>query len=105
MATHIIADHIGRTNYTVDIVPRKSITVTRINEKPVTFEIGDTAEYDSYNLKYLGEIVSITDKTVTIQPPYRGRKTRLKLENFAWRNWDFDAERIARENFETSQNI
>lgn len=53
----------------------------------MTFEVGDEAEYDSFNLSYIGEIVSISDKTVTILPRRRGeKKRRLKLAEFSWRN-------------------
>lgn len=69
------------------------------------FRQGDVAEYDSYNLKYTGEIVSITGKNVIIQPRFGSRTKRLDFRAFAWRNFDFDAERIARENFETSHYI
>jgi hypothetical protein len=71
----------------------------------VRFKIGDTAEYDSYDLRYLGEVVSITEKSVTIQPKYANKKTRLKIENFAWRNEGFNLEEVNRENHETSMWI
>lgn len=58
----------------------------------VKFNVGDTAEYDSYNLKYLGTIVSITEKTVTIKESMCEDKHRLSLEKFCWRNWDFNLE-------------
>jgi hypothetical protein len=56
-----------------EIVPKKSITVFYEHKdgkivSDVEFGIGDTAIYDSFNLKYLGKIVSITEKTVTITP-------------------------------------
>ena len=95
----------GYTSYDVTVEPGKFVIVKRKDEKPVKFEIGDTAEYDSYNLKYLGKITSITSKTVTIQPKYETRKRRLKLQDFAWRNWDYDFERISHENFETMMYI
>ena len=68
---------------------------------PNTFRVGDTAEYDSYNLHYTGRITKITDKTVTIvaYPDTRMQKThRLDMHEFCWRNWDFDAERIEKYN-------
>jgi preprotein translocase subunit YajC len=71
----------------------------------VCFKIGDTAEYDSYNLRYLGEVVSITEKSVTIQPKYNNKKTRLKIENFAWRNKGFNLEEVMAENANTSHYI
>lgn len=71
----------------------------------IAFKLGDTAEYDSYNLKYLGEIVAITDKGVTIKPKYGDRTKRLDLYTFCWRNRDFDLARISAENAETSHCI
>jgi hypothetical protein len=73
-----------------------------------TFKIGDEAEYHSYNLSYTGKIISIGEKTVTIQA-YSGtlnqKNHRLSLWEFAWRNWHFDAEKIAQDNFVTMQYI
>jgi len=69
------------------------------------FEVGSEAEYDSFNLSYTGTIVSITDKTVTIQPPYGDKKKRLKIATFQWRNWNFDAEETSRKNSETMMYI
>ena len=76
--------------YTVDVIAGKSITVTREGHEPNTFKIGDQAEYASYNLSYYGTIKSITEKTVTIAPRFGGGTKRLKLDTFAWRNYDFD---------------
>lgn len=70
-----------------------------------TFNIGDQAEYDSYNLSYYGEIVSITEKSVTIREKYSDRKRRLKLDTFYWRNYDFDLATVAAENAITSMSI
>jgi hypothetical protein len=97
--------------YHADIIPKKSIRLygTYLNNVngPVdfdkTFNIGDQAEYDSYNLNYTGEIVAITLKTVTIADQYESR--RLDLHTFAWRNWDFDAQRIFEANCDTLQRI
>lgn len=69
----------------------------------IEFRVGDWAEYDSYNLSYTGRIVAIGAKTVTIES-YPGtanaRKHRLSIYKFNWRNWNFDAELIARRNSE-----
>jgi hypothetical protein len=51
-----------------------------------TFKIGSPAEYDSYNIHYIGRIVAIGPKTVTIEA--HGRKRRLDLASFSDRNWD-----------------
>ena len=68
-----------------------------------TFEIGNHCKIGSYNLIYTGEIVGITEKSVTIIE--HGQKKRLDLYSFAWRNWDYDAEKIAEHNNETMYYI
>ena len=65
-----------------------------------TFRVGETVEYDSYNLSYTGVITSIGKKTVTVDPGRGGGKRRLTLHTFNWRNWDFDAEETAVKNRE-----
>ena len=65
-----------------------------------TYEIGDTVAMDSYNLVYMGQIVSIGAKTVTIKGNL-GTK-RLNLERFSWFNRLFDLEDTARRNAEES---
>jgi hypothetical protein len=72
----------------------------------VTFKVGDTAEWGSYNLRYLGTIVSITPRSVVIdRGPCYSQKVRLKHEQFAWRNEGFDLEKVRRENYEASLSI
>lgn len=93
------------SDYIVEVEPKKQITVIRNNKKPNTFKIGDMAEYDSYNLSYYGEIVSITEKTVTIANRYDKRKYRLKLDTFAWRNFNFNLDTTIKENSETMNYI
>lgn len=69
------------------------------------FRIDDEAEYDRFNLSYMGVISQITTKTVTIIPYRGGKPKRLKIEKFFELNWDFDsnerrqANEIARQNF------
>lgn len=96
------------TEAVAHIVRNQSIRLTgRYNNSDVdiTFSVGDTAEYDSYNLHYLGKIEKITDKGVTITPEYSTRTKRLSLHEFLWRNYDFDLERIAARNHDTRQYI
>lgn len=69
------------------------------------FRVGDVAEHDSYNLKYTGLIKSITAKNVIIEPKFGRGTKRLDFRNFSWRNHDFDVDRVARENYETSSYI
>ena len=104
MATFTFTTY-GNTNFTVEVEAKKSITVTRSGYATNKFVIGDMAEYDSYNLSYYGEIVSITEKTVTIKQKYSDRKSRLKLEDFAWRNYNFDLCDTAQKNSDTMMYI
>lgn len=69
----------------------------------VTYTVGSTVEYDSYNLNYLGPITSIGAKTVSIKGSCRNY--RLKLSTFSWRNFDLDLEKTAARNAETMQHI
>lgn len=73
----------------------------------MTFYIGDRAEYDSYNLKYTGLITAIKEKYIEITEPNRQRhaKHRLSIHEFSWRNWDFNAVKIANENADTMMTI
>ena len=97
--------------YHADIAPKKSIRLygTQINHLPgpvdfdKTFNIGDQAEYASYNLDYTGEIVAIGAKTIIIED--HGEKHRLDLHTFAWRNWNFNVQVIFDNNMDTLQRI
>jgi len=104
----------GSDVYNVDILPGRYIrlfgTFTNLTKGPkeydISFELGDTAEYDSYNLIYTGEIVSIGPKTVTIKHYKNSEsKSRLSIIDFAWKNWDYSAERIAAHNQNESYYI
>ena len=67
------------------------------------FNIGDEAEYGSYNLIYTGPITKITDKMVQITAyPGTRNETRhnLSLGTFCWRNEKFDAVKTAKYNQE-----
>lgn len=90
--------------FLVNVTPGKSVTI-EFNGKKNEFVIGDMAEYDSYNLSYHGEILSITDKTVTFKEKYSTRKRRLKLSEFAWRNYNFNLEESNARNTEISYTI
>jgi hypothetical protein len=74
-------------------------------ETSTKFMLGDFAEYDSYNLSYIGEIVSITEKTVTIRPQYETTKRRLSLSDFCWRNYNFNLEKTKADNVRESYCI
>lgn len=99
---HLGREVVGRVEEgaQAEIVPRKSIRLfgtkrvssTESRAYDRTFKIGDLAEYDSYNLSYYGEIVSITATTVSIRPRHSSCDSvkRLPLYTFNWRNRDFD---------------
>ena len=103
-----IVEHVsGARKYRATLVPGKHIIVECFRDDQFVsmrkFEIGDVAEYDSYNLSYTAPIVSIGKATVTFK--VYDSKRRIKAENFAWRNWDFNAAEIARRNAVISQCI
>lgn len=60
------------------------------------FEVGGVAVYHSFNLKYMGKIVSIGRKTITIEDTNERR--RLNWLDFVRLNWDFNEARIISEN-------
>lgn len=97
----------GARRYKATLVPGKHIIVEFFRDDQFVsmrkFEVGDVAEYDSYNLHYTAPIVSIGKSTVTFNV-YDSKK-RIKAESFAWRNWDFNAAEIARRNADISQSI
>ena len=99
----------NHTCYSAEIEHGKSIRLYGYHQHKefnITFNIGDIAEYDSYNLKYMGKIVKITANTVTIDGKNTGvGNKRLSLYEFAWRNYDFDLEKISAQNHETSLHI
>jgi hypothetical protein len=97
------------TEHNAEIVPGESIRIWGdycAKSYEQNFKIGDEAEYNSYNLRYTGEIVGIGAKTVTIKHyPGSDEVTQLDLETFCWRNYAFDSEAIAAQNNETMQYI
>lgn len=99
------------TEFEVEITKNKSISVYKNGVLTNTFQIGSTAEYDSYNLKYTGSIIAISDKRIIIEEPYKmygsdhGRRHSLDLYTFCWRNYDFDAVKTAQHNYEESMYI
>ncbi len=73
--------------------------------KGSSFKVGDFAEYDSYNLSYYGNITKITDKTVTIKEKYETRTRRLSMEQFVWRNFEFNLAKTQERNAIESWNL
>jgi hypothetical protein len=99
------------TEYLVDIVAGRSVHLFKEKNGVIVtgrlFVIGDSAEYDSFNLSYVGVIDSITPKTVTIVKT-RGSdavKHRLSMYEFCWRNFNFDEIEMRVENVVASMNI
>ena len=100
------------TKYAVDINKTKDlIAIYEDGKCTARFNLGDTAEYGSYNLHYLGKIIQISANTVTIEEPYNmygqnhGRRHRLDMNEFCWRNSGFDLEKIKKYNMEESYYI
>lgn len=97
------------TEFLVDVNPGKSIQIFREKNGVITecksFQVGDQAEYDSYNLSYYGEILAITDNTVTIAHSYGGKKHRLDLNTFCWRNYNWVWAQTQAENHKTMMYI
>ena len=95
------------TEYEID-QDGKKITIWMHGKECRSFSIGDIAEYDSYNLSYMGVIKTITSKCVTITA-YKGSRMekdhRLDLNKFCWRNHNFDQAKAAAQNIETSYSI
>lgn len=97
---------------TVTVEPGKWVVLatTGYNGEEVikTFAIGDEAVVGSYNLVYTGVIRKISPKTIEVveYPGSSNEKVyRMKHETFGWRNWNFNAEEIARRNSETMMHI
>lgn len=98
----------GLRKYRVTLVPGSHVVVEHFKDDQFVsvrrFEVGDEVEYDSFNLRYTGPIVSIGAKTVTVETTFNGNK-RLKAEEFGWRNWNFNSAVTKARNAEISQSI
>jgi hypothetical protein len=96
------------TEYHAGIERNQKISIFRNGQHCRSFILGDSAEYDSYNLIYTGRITKITDKTVQITA-YPGtqseRRYNLSLYEFCYKNYNFDVERVAKHNHEESMYI
>lgn len=100
--------------YNADVLPGHSIRIhgTMTNhckgpqEFDMIFEVGQKAVYDSFNLKYVGTIVAIGAKTVTIKHyDHCSGVTMLDLYTFCDRNYNFNLARIEAENNEESRYL
>ena len=91
------------TKYVVDIQKNESVAIFVDGQEVNRFNLGDEAEYNSYNLIYTGPITKITEKTIqiTAYPGTRNeRKYNLDLNTFCWRNEKFNAAKVAKYNQE-----
>lgn len=96
------------TKYSVEIVRGKSIEIYVEGKMVNRFELGQQAEYDSWNLIYTGPITSITDKVIQITAypnSNQPRKHNLDINTFCWRNENFNAEKAAAHNQNESYYI
>jgi hypothetical protein len=93
---HITETHHGDIIIRSYVLPRERIELHSYRKGELisvrSFSVGDAAEYDSFNLSYWGKIKSITEKSITIAESWGSRSRRLKLDTFAWRNWDWTLE-------------
>lgn len=64
----------------------------------ITFKVGDTAEWGSYNLTYTGTITKITGKRVFIRKYDNAPQKSFTIEGFVQTNWDFDLKEIQKRN-------
>lgn len=112
----IIINDLGSRGETfnAEITPKVSIRIfgTQTNRAngPIdfdkTFVIGDEVVYGSYNLIYTGKITRIGPKTITVKHyEHTDTTSRMKVSEFVWRNWDFNAEEIQSRNSDTMMRI
>jgi hypothetical protein len=96
----------GPSVFNADVVPGVSIRIhgTNFSGQPfdLTFRMGDSAIYGSFNLVYTGEIVGITAKQVKINPGHRESCKVFDLYGFVLKNYAYDAERISKNNADWS---
>lgn len=100
-------------HHNAEIVTGKTIRLYGTNtnhvdgDKPydITFKVGDTVAVGSYNFTYLGKIVAIGEKTVTVQEELGGKITRLDLYTFDHRNHDFNLDETNRRNADMFQSV
>jgi hypothetical protein len=104
---------IVRKGHHAEVLPREYIklfgrghTISKGEaDYSLCFRIGDRCEQDAYNFTYLGTIVAIGEKTVTVKCDLYGKLHRMSIYDFSFHNWDFDLERIEKENDNTAECI
>ncbi len=96
---------IARNGYAFSLVAGDAVLVVVPDGwHELTYRVGDEAVYDSYNLSYIGEITSISPKTITVQKKHSTRTTRMTHEKFVNYN-DQPIEVVHARNAETSRYI
>ena len=89
------------TEYQVELTGKSAIAIYKNGQFCRSFILGEEAEYGSYNLIYTGKITRISSKVVQITA-YPGtiseRRHNLSLNEFCWRNHNFDAQKVAAHN-------
>lgn len=100
-------------DYNATVVPGESINIYGVQKNHVNgpqpfgkmFRTGDPCVYDSWNLKYVGTIIAIGPKTVSVQHGFKRQPevSRLHLYKFCRHNWNFDAAAVAAYNAEEMQ--
>ena len=98
------ADTFGKHHTTIRIYGTEANHVNGPFQFDRTFKVGDTVQYDSYNLIYLGQIIKIGPKTVTVKTDLRDN-VRMDLFDFIRKNLRLDLEKIEKYNDEESQCI
>lgn len=98
----------GHCTFQIFVEPKKSIEIHKRDSSGEfiinKFFVGDMAEYDSYNLSYYGKILSITEKSVIIEKNNLCT-SRLSIDKFCWRNWDFILAEVQQKNSEMMRYI
>lgn len=103
----IIEHKFRNTTYRVFVTPGQRVEIhthehgNLVNVR--VFQVGDQAEYDSYNLSYYAPIKKITKKNAIFE--VYGRRKMVKWETFAWRNYDFNLNKARENNSETMNYI
>ena len=96
---------IGRNGSAFSVVAGDAVLIVVPHDwHELTYRVGDTAVYDSYNLIYTGEITSISPKTITVRKSHSTRTSRMTHDKFVNYN-DQPIEEVFARNAETSRYI
>lgn len=99
---------LSHTPWSVELKKDHSISIFDTGALCNTFAIGDRAEYDSYNLSYIGVIRGISRGRITIVA-YEGTQMErhhwLSLYQFCQRNHGFVLDEVLKINQDAMMNI